>query len=88
MFIQQLVLFAPQAVHATRHVPLLRAALRSSRQALRRTAATTLKQLAGLDAAALAREGVEVALFAALDAEPDSTSSGKGGSGGGAVSCS
>ncbi|GAX74410.1 hypothetical protein CEUSTIGMA_g1858.t1 [Chlamydomonas eustigma] len=76
-FIQQLVLFAPQAVHAARHVPLLRAALRSSKQALRRAAAVTLRQLAGLDALAMSREGVEVALFAALDAEPDATSSGQ-----------
>ena len=40
-------MFAPQAVRSSRHVPLLRGALRSRYPPLRRAAAATLKSLAG-----------------------------------------
>lgn len=49
LLVQQLVLFAPQALRARRHVPLLRANLLSPRPALRRAAAATLRQLANRD---------------------------------------
>jgi hypothetical protein len=54
LFAQQLILFAPQAVPAAKHLPLLLLTLTSSRPALRRAAAATLRHLADRDAAGLA----------------------------------
>ena len=46
-----LVLFAPQAVPTSAHVPLLTATLRATQPALRQAAASTLRHLAGVPTA-------------------------------------
>lgn len=61
LFAQQLILFAPQAVPAAKHLPLLLATLTSSRPALRRAAAATLKHLAERNPLGLAEVGQQVA---------------------------
>ena len=71
LFAQQLVLFAPHAVPAAKFAPSLLANLASTRPALRRAAAATLRHLAERDPGALLGRGVEAHLFAALDAESD-----------------
>lgn len=55
LFAQQLILFAPGAVPTAKHLPLLLLTLSSSRPALRRAAAATLRHLADRDAAGLAQ---------------------------------
>jgi hypothetical protein len=55
LFAQQLILFAPNAVPPTKHLPLLLMTLRSSRPTLRKAAAATLWHLADRNAAALAQ---------------------------------
>ena len=58
LFAQQLVLFAPKAVPAQKHLPLLVGTLlRCSRPALRRAAAATLRHLVERDAAAVLQVG-------------------------------
>lgn len=47
LYAQMLILFAPNAVPAVAHVPLLLATLRSLQPALRKAAADTLRHLAG-----------------------------------------
>eukprot|EP00887_Chlorella_sp_A99_P005661 scaffold1.g5661.t1 len=76
LYAQMLVLFAPGAVPAASHLPLLVATLGSRQPALRRAAAATLRHLAERDAhAVLEEEGrggtIVRPLFAALDAETD-----------------
>jgi hypothetical protein len=61
LFAQQLILFAPQAVPAAKHLPLLLLTLTSSRPALRRAAAATLRHLADRDAVGLAKVRMEAA---------------------------
>lgn len=57
LFAQQLILFAPDAVPPTKHLPLLLLTLGSSRPTLRKAAAATLWHLADRNAAALAQVG-------------------------------
>jgi hypothetical protein len=58
LFAQQLVLFAPKAVPAQKHLPLLVGTLlRCSRPALRRAAAATLRHLVERDADAVLQVG-------------------------------
>ena len=47
LYAQMLILFAPQAVPAVAHVPLLLTTLASRQPALRKAAADTLRHLAG-----------------------------------------
>jgi len=55
LFAQQLILFAPDAVSPTKHLPLLLLTLTSSRPTLRKAAAATLWHLADRNAAAFAQ---------------------------------
>lgn len=55
LFAQQLILFAPDAVPPTKHLPLLLLTLSSSRPTLRKAAAATLWHLADRNAVALAQ---------------------------------
>jgi hypothetical protein len=55
LFAQQLILFAPDAVPPTKHLPLLLMTLRSSRPTLRKAAASTLWHLADRNAPTLAQ---------------------------------
>ena len=71
-YAQMLVLFAPQAVPAAAHLPLLLDTLPSRQPPLRRAAALTLRHLAERDSRALLPARMEVRLFEALDAETDS----------------
>jgi hypothetical protein len=57
LFAQQLILFAPDAVPPTKHLPLLLLTLGSSRPTLRKAAAATLWHLADRKALALAQVG-------------------------------
>ncbi|KAF8072444.1 hypothetical protein HT031_000103 [Scenedesmus sp. PABB004] len=75
LFAQQLILFAPRAVPAAKHLPLLLLTLTSSRPALRRAAAATLRHLAERDAPGLAEASIEVSLLAALDGESEASTS-------------
>lgn len=75
LFAQQLILFAPGAVPAAKHLPLLLATLTSSRPALRRAAAATLQHLAERNPTGLAEACIEAPLLAALDAESEPTTS-------------
>ncbi|CAL8466413.1 g5949 [Coccomyxa elongata] len=70
-YAQMLVLFAPQAVPAAAHLPLLLDTLPSRQPTLRRAAALTLRHLAERDAGALLPARMEGSLFRALDAETD-----------------
>lgn len=47
LYAQMLILFAPHAVPAIAHVPLLLSTLKSRQPALRKAAADTLRHLAG-----------------------------------------
>ncbi|GMH38796.1 hypothetical protein BSKO_06694 [Bryopsis sp. KO-2023] len=71
LYAQQLVLFAPQAVPAKRHIPMLLEVFRSPHPSLRYAAATTLRQLVERDPASLCQHAIEVALFNALDKESE-----------------
>lgn len=71
LFAQQLILFAPKAVPARKHIPLLQLMLSSHRPALRRAAVATLRHLAERDATAVLLEHTERTLLAALDSEND-----------------
>lgn len=71
LFAQQIILFAPRAVPAKKHIPLLQATLSSKRGALRRVAAATLRHLAERDAQSVLSQQVEGSLFMALDCEGD-----------------
>jgi hypothetical protein len=71
LFAQQLILFAPHAVPPRKHTPLLLATLASTRPALRRAAASTLRYLAERDPAAALDLSVEAHLVATLDSEVD-----------------
>lgn len=55
LFAQQLILFAPGAVPTAKHLPLLLFTLTSSRPALRRSAAATLRHMADRDPVGLAK---------------------------------
>ncbi len=48
LYAQMLILFAPHAVAAASHLPLLLATLHSRQPALRKAAADTLRHLAGV----------------------------------------
>ncbi|KAL4431040.1 hypothetical protein ABPG75_006296 [Micractinium tetrahymenae] len=71
LYAQMLVLFAPQAVPAKSHLPVLVSTLLSRQPRLRKAAADTLRHLAERDARAVLAERIETALFAALDSETD-----------------
>ncbi|PRW58658.1 HEAT repeat-containing 5B isoform X2 [Chlorella sorokiniana] len=71
LYSQMLVLFAPQAVPAKSHLPVLVGNLLSRQPRLRKAAADTLRHLAERDPQPVAAERVETALFAALDGETD-----------------
>jgi len=72
-YAQQLVLFAPQAVPATAHIPLLRSKITSPQPALREAAARSLRHLAERDPVSLLPTGVQRDVFVAIDAETDET---------------
>ena len=72
LYIQSLILFAPQAVPASAHLPLLLPPLASRHPALRRAAAATLRHLAEKSPAIILPARLEKLLFSALDAEVDS----------------
>ncbi|KAL4425068.1 hypothetical protein ABPG77_010382 [Micractinium sp. CCAP 211/92] len=71
LYAQMLVLFAPQAVPAKSHLPVLVSNLLSRQPLLRKAAADTLRHLAERDAPAVLAERIETSLFAALDSETD-----------------
>ncbi|KAK9798183.1 hypothetical protein WJX73_010462 [Symbiochloris irregularis] len=73
LYVQMLVLFAPQAVPAAAHLPLLLVTLQAPQPFLRQAAAATLRHLAERDSAAMQGKGVEGFLLAALDRESDPT---------------
>eukprot|EP00873_Tetraselmis_striata_P027810 jgi/Tetstr1/448074/TSEL_035373.t1 len=70
-FSQQLVLFAPHAVAAPKHVPMLRSRITSPQPALRAAAARSLRHLAERDPGSLLPTGVQQDLFLAIDSETD-----------------
>ncbi|KAA6419843.1 MAG: hypothetical protein FRX49_10206, partial [Trebouxia sp. A1-2] len=72
LYIQSLILFAPQAVPASAHLPVLLPPLASRHPALRRAAAATLRHLAEKSPSVMLPARLEKLLFNALDAEVDS----------------
>ena len=72
LYIQSLILFAPQAVPAEAHLPMLLPPLASRHPALRRAAAATLRHLAEKSPSVMLPARLEKLLFNALDAEVDS----------------
>ena len=72
LYIQSLILFAPQAVPASAHLPVLLPPLASRHPALRRAAASTLRHLAEKSPSVMLPARLEKLLFNALDAEVDS----------------
>ncbi|KAL3149121.1 hypothetical protein ABBQ32_001960 [Trebouxia sp. C0010 RCD-2024] len=72
LYIQSLILFAPQAVPAEAHLPMLLPPLASRHPALRRAAAATLRHLAEKSPSVMLPARLEKLLFSALDAEVDS----------------
>ena len=71
LYIQSLILFAPQAVPAEAHLPMLLPPLASRHPALRRAAAATLRHLAEKSPSVMLPARLEKLLFNALDAEVD-----------------
>lgn len=71
LYAQQLILFAPQAVPAKKHVAILMESLSLPHPSLRYTAAVTLKPLIERDPLAICQEAIEAPLFEALDAESE-----------------
>lgn len=69
LYIQSLILFAPQAVPAEAHLPMLLPPLASRHPALRRAAAATLRHLAEKSPSVMLPARLEKLLFNALDAE-------------------
>lgn len=72
LYIQSLILFAPQAVPAEAHLPMLLPPLASRHPALRRAAAATLRHLAEKSPSVMLPARLEKLLFNALDSEVDS----------------
>eukprot|EP00884_Botryococcus_braunii_P001693 jgi/Botrbrau1/11524/Bobra.0393s0003.2 len=77
LYAQSLVLFAPQAVPAAAHLPLLLDTLTSRQPQLRQAAANTLRHLAERDPEGMLPAKLESRLFAALDSETDSAIAGQ-----------
>ncbi|MEW5307721.1 MAG: hypothetical protein WDW36_010098 [Sanguina aurantia] len=77
LFVQQLVLFAPHAVPAAKHVAMLTCTLRSSSLPLRSAAAATLRHLAERSPRDVGGAGVERLLVGAMDSEGDAAVEGQ-----------
>ncbi|XP_024543648.1 protein SWEETIE [Selaginella moellendorffii] len=71
-YIQQLVVFAPQALPVHAHVETLLPTLFSKQPSLRHAAVSTLRHLCERDPVAMNNERIEEDLFAMLDTETDS----------------
>ena len=72
LYIQSLILFAPQAVPSSAHLPFLLPPLASRHPALRRAAAATLRHMAEKSPEVMLPARLEKLMFNALDAEVDS----------------
>lgn len=71
LYAQQLILFAPQAAPAKKHVSILMDALNLPHPSLRHQAAITLRHLTERDPQTICKEGLEKPLFKALDEESE-----------------